>query len=112
MINYNNRIFKPVDNSANGESTSETVFYYKQAGNIVTAEYKGGSILYGHLIGLADSEGHIEMRYHQINEKQELMTGICESRPEILADGRIRIYETWKWTSGDFSSGYSVIEEI
>ena len=31
---------------------------------------------------------------------------------ELLPDGRIRLHEKWQWTSGDLSSGESVIEEI
>ncbi|KAF2333618.1 n-acetylglutamate synthase [Flavobacterium ginsenosidimutans] len=111
MINYNNKIFKPVSNSENGETSNETAFLYKQEGNILSAEYSGGKIIKGHLIGLVDKEGNIEMRYHQVNEKGELMTGICHSKPEILENGKIRLHETWQWTSGDQSKGNSVIEE-
>ncbi|MGS2740442.1 n-acetylglutamate synthase [Sinomicrobium sp. M5D2P17] len=111
-INYDNRVFRPVSNTENGETSSETVFLYKQEGNILTSEYKGGKIRYGHLVGIVDSEGVIEMHYHQINTSGELMTGTCRSLPEILSDGRIRLHETWRWTSGDESEGHSVIEEI
>ncbi|WP_338840126.1 n-acetylglutamate synthase [Flavobacterium ginsenosidimutans] len=111
MINYNNKIFKPVSNSENGETSNETAFLYKQEGNILSAEYSGGKIIKGHLIGLVDNEGNIDMRYHQVNEKGELMTGICHSKPEILENGKIRLHETWQWTSGDQSKGNSVIEE-
>jgi hypothetical protein len=52
------------------------------------------------------------MRYHHINESNEIMTGICKSRPEVLLDGRIRIHEEWEWTCKDRSKGYSIIEEI
>jgi hypothetical protein len=40
-MNYNNKTFKPLSNSANGETSSETVFHYKQVGNVLTAEYVG-----------------------------------------------------------------------
>lgn len=112
MVNYNNKYFKPVRNSETGETSSETLFHYKQRGNILTSEYSGGKVMYGHLIGLVDKDGNIEMRYHQINDKGELMTGICNSRPEILENGKIRLYESWQWTSGDKSSGESIIEEL
>lgn len=111
-INYHNKRFRPVSNTENGETSSETIFLYQQKDNILTAEYKGGQIVYGHLIGLVDEDGNIDMRYHQVNSKGELMTGICKSTPEILEDGKIRLYETWRWTSGDESVGESVIEEI
>ena len=111
-MNYNNKKFKPISNTENGETSNETIFIYKQVGNILTAEYKGGKIICGHLIGLVDECGNIEMRYHQVNTKGELMTGICHSKPEILENGKIRLNEAWEWTSGDKSKGQSVIEEL
>lgn len=110
-MNYNNKVFKPISNTENGETSNETIFHYKQVGNVVTATYSGGKISQGHLIGLVDSFGNIEMHYHQVNEKNELMTGICKSTPEILANGKIRLHEAWEWTSGDKSTGTSIIEE-
>ncbi len=110
-MNYNNKKFRPVQNSKNGETTEETIFEYKQTGNILTSEYVGGQIVKGHLIGLVDKNGNIEMCYHQINEKGELMTGTCYSKPELTENGKIRLYENWKWTSGDKSSGKSILEE-
>ena len=111
MINYNDKIFRPVVNSENGETSNDTVFIYKQIGNILTSEYSGGKIINGHLIGLVDENGEIEMRYNQVNQKGELMTGICKSKPEILENGKIRLHENWEWTSGDKSKGTSIIEE-
>ena len=111
MINYNNKIFRPISNTENGETTSETVFIYIQNGNILTSEYSGGKIIKGHLIGLVDGNGKIEMRYHQVNNNGEFMTGVCKSIPEILSNGKIRLHENWEWTSGDKSKGQSIIEE-
>lgn len=111
MVNYNNKRFRPVANTENGETSPETVFHYRQNGKILSADYSGGKILQGHLIGLVDEAGVIEMRYHQVNENNELMTGTCRSEPELLPNGKIRLHETWQWTSGDKSTGTSIIEE-
>ncbi len=111
MIDYNGKIFRHIVNSENGETSSETVFQYTQIGNILTSEYSGGKIKKGHLIGLVDENGHIDMRYHQVNINDEIMTGICKSKPEILENGKIRLHESWQWTSGDKSNGESIIEE-
>jgi len=111
MIDYNGKIFRPVLNSENGETSSETVFIYSQTENILTSEYSGGKIKKGHLIGIVDENGNIDMRYHQVNNKEEIMSGICKSRPEILENGKIRLHESWEWTSGDKSKGQSIIEE-
>ena len=111
-MNYNDKKFRPISNTENSETSNETLFHYKQVGTILTAEYSGGKIKQGHLIGLVDQLGTIEMRYHQINDKNELMTGICISKPEILENGKIRLHENWEWTSGDKSKGTSIIEEL
>ena len=111
-MNYNNKKFKVFENSENWETTTETIFEYKQNGNILTSEYSGGQIIRGHLIGLVDDNGKIEMSYHQVNTKGELMTGICFSEPELTDNGKIKLYEKWEWTSGDKSSGKSVLIEI
>ena len=110
-INYDNKKFRPIQNTQNGETSEETIFEYKQNGNILTSEYSGGKIQKGHLLGLVDDNGAIEMRYHQVNDNGQLMTGICFSKPEILANGKIRLHETWQWTSGDKSKGKSILEE-
>ncbi|GGC09843.1 n-acetylglutamate synthase [Dyadobacter sediminis] len=111
MINYNNRIFRPLSNSENGEVDLEMHFVYEQNGNVVTSTYSGGRIKTGHLIAIADENGNLDMRYHQVNDKGEITTGICRSTPEQLANGKLRMHEKWQWTSGDFSEGESLLEE-
>ena len=111
-MNYHNKKFKPVNNTDNAETSEDTVFLYQQNGRILTSEYSGGQIVKGHLIGLVDEEGNIDMRYHQVNSNGELMTGVCRSRPEVLEKGRIRLHEEWQWTFGDKSRGESILEEI
>lgn len=111
-FNYNNKKFASVQNSETGEVSSETVFHYHQKEELVWAEYSGGEVVYGNLVARADENGNLEMRYQHINKDGELMTGICDSVPELLSDGRIRLSEKWRWTSGDFSEGKSVIEEV
>ena len=112
MISYHNKKFKTVKNTINGETSEETIFLYKQTGNIITSKYAGGKIVEGHLIGIVSSNGEIDIRYHQINTKGILMTGECKSIPEILTNGKIRLHEEWQWTSGDRSKGNSIIEEL
>ncbi len=112
MIDINRKKFYSINNSNNGEVSCDTIFNYYQKENIVWAEYSGGTIIKGNIIGLITQEGMLDLKYHHINTRFELMTGKCKSIPEILPDGRIRFYEEWKWTSGDYSAGKSIIEEI
>ncbi|WMJ73191.1 n-acetylglutamate synthase [Cytophagaceae bacterium ABcell3] len=112
MINYNNRTFKSIGNSENGEVSDETVFHYFQEGNIVWANYSGGQITKGTLIAKAAPNGVLEMVYQHINKDNEIRTGKCTSTPEVLPDGKVKLHESWQWTSGDFSEGNSVIIEV
>lgn len=111
-ISYHNKSFRVLSSSSNGEVSSDFVFTYKQKGKIITSEYSGGTIIQGHLLGTVDDHGNITMTYHQVNDKGENMTGKCVSKPEILENGKIRLHESWEWTSGDHSKGESVLEEV
>ena len=111
-INFHQKTFKSFINSDNGEVGEQTLFYYQQQNNVVWAEYSGGTIVKGFLLAKVIENDALDMRYEHINSAGEIMTGLCLSRPEILPDGRIRLHEKWQWTSGDLSSGESIIEEI
>jgi hypothetical protein len=111
MINYNGKVFRSLSNSENGGVSLDTVFRYVQVGNLVTCSYSGGKIVWGHLIALVHPNGCLDMRYHQLNTEGALMTGTCFTKPEILAGGRLRLHEKWRWTSGDCSEGTSVLQE-
>lgn len=111
-MNYHNKKFKLLSNSSNGEVSEDTIFEFTQSGNIVFANYLGGGILQGNLIGIVHENGTIDMRYHHVNSKEEIMTGKSDSKPIILASGKIQLHDHWQWTSGDCSSGNSILEEV
>lgn len=110
-INLDDRKFRPAYNSVNGEVSEQTIFHYHQDGEVIWAEYSGGDIVKGSLVGKIVID-HIEFVYHHINDKNEIMTGNCKSYPEILENGKVKLKEYWEWTSGDRSSGESIIIEI
>ncbi|KGR79098.1 n-acetylglutamate synthase [Ureibacillus manganicus] len=112
MINYNGRNFVSIENTENGEVSSQTLFKYKQKGHIISATYSGGEIVQGTLIGIVREDGCLEFRYNHVNNKNEIRGGQCISTPKILPDGRIRLYENWKWLDSEGSEGHSIIEEI
>ena len=111
-IDYNGRRFVPQMNSENGEVSEETIFEYHQRGNMLWAEYSGGDILRGSLIGNVLENGELDFVYHHMNKDMERKSGICHSVPEVKADGKITLFEKWEWTSGDRSSGESILVEV
>lgn len=112
---YANKTFRSQSNTSNGEVSPSTTFHYNQDArnpHIVWAEYSGGSITRGFLIATVQEDQSLDARYQHVNEDGELRTGVCRSVPEVLGDGRVRLIERWRWTSGDGSSGESVVEEV
>lgn len=110
-INLNNKKFKALSNSSNGEVSDDTVFHYFQRDALVWAEYQGGGIVKGFLIGKVE-ENQLKFSYQHLNENLEIMTGKCTSSPESDANGKIKLIEKWEWTCKDFSKGESILIEI
>jgi len=112
MINLNNKKFRSVSNTDNGEVDEATIFEYHQNGKIIWATYSGGSIEFGTLMGTMDENGVISFNYQHYNNDDEYKIGKCVSTPQILSNNKIRYYEKWQWLNGDKSSGESIIEEV
>jgi len=112
VIDFNNKKFKALFNSDNGEVSTSTIFHYYQREHIVWAEYSGGEIGQGFLIGKVVDEKYFEFVYQHINTQLELMTGKCKSKVSLNESGKIMLTENWQWTCRDLSKGGSVMIEI
>jgi hypothetical protein len=110
-INLNHKTFTSLLNSKNGEVTAETLFHYRQKDHLVWAEYAGGDIVKGFLIGQFQG-AQLDFEYQHLNRNDELMTGKCTTTPEIQSNGKIILHEKWQWTCKDFSSGESTLIEV
>lgn len=111
-INYNNRFFRGVTNSPGGDVNSDTVFHYRQRGDVVWATYEGGAVRFGTLTALVLSDGRLDMRYQQVGANGTFKTGRCISVPDVLPDGRVLLHESWQWLEGGEGFGHSRVEEI
>ena len=103
------KYFTAIENSESGEVSGDTVFSYHQKGNAIWAEYSGGSIEKGFLLGTMDENHKLHFTYQHINTEGEIKSGACDSKPQI-ENGKLRFYESWEWTNGE--KGTSIIEEI
>ena len=111
-ICLHNRYMRPRMNTINGEISEDTLFEYFQKDDVVWGTYSGGTILRGVLLGRMAKNGDINFQYLQLNNQNEVNTGISHSATEFLNDGRIILYEDWEWTGNRSGGGRSVIEEI
>jgi hypothetical protein len=104
------RRFGSVSNTSDGEVDADTVFHYRQDGEVVSASYAGGQVRRGELIGTREGDT-LEFRYVHLNLDGRTASGHCVSRVEVLDDGRLRLHETWEWESMP-GAGTSVVEEL
>ena len=112
MFDYDDRVFRSVANSDGGDVDGETTFNYHQRDNVVWATYAGGTVVLGTLVAKVDVHGNLDMRYQHVAADGTFKSGRCQSRPERLPDGRLRLHERWQWTDGAEGQGESIIEEV
>ncbi len=110
-INYDGRSFVPKRNSENGEVSGRTVFTYHQDGALLWAEYSGGDIVKGTLVGTVSQDGVLDFVYQHMNREMNLRTGKCHSVPTVTENGKVELSEEWEWTNGDFSKGSSLLTQ-
>lgn len=103
------RTFAPLTNE-DGEVGAGTRFHYRQEDDMVWADYAGGTIRRGYLVGTRHG-ATLDFRYVQVNDSAEVNSGRCTSTIEVLPDGRLRLHEVWQWES-KAGSGSSVVEEV
>lgn len=111
-MHLNNKQFVTAYNK-NGLSSNETIFFYLEKENIITATYKGGSIIQGSILGKRiDKSNKISLIYQCITTDGELKAG--ESKGTITQDknGKIVLDFDWNWLNGDLSGGTSRYIEI
>ena len=110
MFNLNAKKFKAESSSSNGDVSSETLFEYRQNGQIIWGTYQGGTILFGALSGRIEGNKLFFTYQHQtLND--DFKTGKCESI--ITFDGaKLSLNENWEWTYNDYAKGTSILIEL
>ncbi|MGB6230200.1 MAG: hypothetical protein WBF53_08745 [Litorimonas sp.] len=115
MIHYGDRLFRAVSTEGDGDVGGDTLFRYDQRDSMLMGTYSGGDVEWGSLVGEVHADGSLTFLYHHRSKDGRLRSGRCESVPEILETGRIRLHERWRWHSHDGAPGRhgrSVIEEV
>ena len=105
-FNFNNKIFSLLENSENGKVNSETIFKYKQEGNLVTADYYGGSIKYGKIIAHLSNKT-LDMLYQCITTENELKAGKAIAKISLTNHNKIKLKLNWEWLGIKNESGIS-----
>ena len=109
MINYDGRVFRSAAAETAGPDGQGPVGHYHQDGDVVWAEFSGGQVVRGALIGTSGRDGVLRLAYCQLMASGEAVAGQCTSIPTVLGDGRIRLDEHWQRSGPDGPAGVSVI---
>jgi hypothetical protein len=87
-----------------------TVGQYHETPELVWAEYAGGDVVAGRIVGRRLDDGTLDLAYGHLHRDGTVVAGRVHSVPTALPDGRTRIEEHWRRLDG--GSGVSVIEEL
>lgn len=109
-VSLDGRTLAGVTNSKAGEVNAETRFEFEQDGNQIRAQYSGGAIVDGYLVGTFDGS-RWDVRYVQINDAGDTASGHSIGTVTLLEDGRVRVEDEWEWESKE-GRGESVLEEV
>ncbi|MFF4538590.1 hypothetical protein [Streptomyces aureus] len=102
-------VLAPVADQAPGQVGTRTRFEYHERDGVVWADYAGGDVVRGHLVGTREGD-RLDFRYVQLKTDGTTASGHCVSQVVDLPDGRVRLEETWTWESQP-GAGTSVVEE-
>jgi hypothetical protein len=111
MFNFDNKRFALLQNSANGQVNAETVFLYKQDGDLVTADYFGGTIRYGKIIAKMNGD-ELDMIYQCFTTDNELKAGRGIAKISLTDTGKIKLTLNWEWLTDPEKKGSSEYIEI
>jgi len=111
-LSLDNRRFVPIENSAAGVVDSHTEFHFSQRGSHFEAQYSGGDIRSGHIMGHFTGPQIGQMLYHCETQDGALKAGRADAIFEIHVDGHITMALDWVWTSGADGSGQSKYVEL
>ena len=110
MTSLDGRRFRPPDNVTGGDVGVATLFVFHQEDDMVWAEYVGGRVRKGFLVGSTDGV-YVEFRYTQLLTDGTTANGWSRDRIEMLSDGRMLLHEWWRWES-KVGSGTSILAEV
>ena len=111
-MNLNNKYFKIIDNSDHGLVNHHTIFSFFETNKIITADYSGGGIIHGHIIGIRDSSHQITINYQCITDDFLLKSGKANVRLNKNNKGLIEMNLDWEWHDNNEKKGQSHYIEI
>jgi len=101
-----------VKTDACGVVNHETIFHFSQNNGVVEAEYAGGKIQRGFLVGRFNGVNHLVFSYCQMQIDGKLDNGTSECEVAKDEDGKVTLTEHFEWASRPGEFGTNVFKEV
>ncbi len=101
-----------VKTAVNGVVNQDTIFFFSQKENVVSAEYQGGKILKGFLIGKLSAQNQLEFSYCQMQLDGKLDNGLSSCQLSKNDEGKLILIEHFEWKSRPGEFGTNIFQEL
>jgi hypothetical protein len=92
--------------------SGDTILEFEQTSDMVSARYRGGTIIDGYLVGKLDPTGtSLRFCYVQVDLLGNVDAGSSTCAIDEMQDGRLRLTEVFQWFTRP-GRGTNVFEEI
>lgn len=111
-INLDGIKMNVISTADNGVVNDKTIFIFTQNDEIVSAEYQGGKIRKGFLVGKLPSPNQLEFSYCQMQIDGKLDNGVSTCQLGKNEKGKITLTEHFEWKSRPGEYGTNVFQEL
>jgi len=109
-MNLNNVKMNVIETAQTGVVNELTIFTFSQTDNVVSADYSGGLILKGFLVGILN-QNKLSFSYCQLQNNGKLDNG--QSECDVLIENKkIRLVERFTWASRSGETGVNIFQEL
>jgi len=106
----NNIKMNVIETAGNGVVNELTIFTFSQVDDFVSAEYSGGQILKGYLVGTLH-QNKLSFSYCQLQTNGKMDNG--QSECDVLVENKkIRLIEHFTWASRNGETGVNIFQEL
>lgn len=110
-INLDKTTMRVIKTAGNGVVNRDTIFHFTQVEKDVWAEYAGGKIKKGFLVGQSDG-AVFQFSYCQLQCDGVPDSGASTCTLSLAENGKIQLIENFEWKSRPGEKGQNVFMEI
>jgi hypothetical protein len=103
------QVFEVIETSPTSAISAETVFEFRERDGVIKAEYTGGAVVHGVLIGNRTGD-RVPSAYAQLHDDGALRSGTNEMRVQRTDTGHLRLVEEFRWSDG--ATGQNVLQSL